>query len=964
VEDKLKTKKQLIDELKEFQPQITELDTSYYRSKQSGEDLIVDKDQLSQILHSIGDGVIASNIKGKIYLFNPVAEELTGWNKEEAIGKSLEEVFFIINRKTRKPCESPIKKVLEARKRVGLETDTILISKDRTERIISASSAPIQDNKSKIVGVVLVFRDITKLKRTEETLRASEARFIGILNLVEDAIISLDKDQRITFFNQGAEKIFGYSTDEIKGMPLDTLIPQRFVEAHGTHMQNFARSQGSAQRMNERGEVLGRRKDGTEFPAEVSISKLELGDEQVFTAILRDITDHKQAKNTLERTLSLHRATLESTADGILVVDREGKVTSFNRKFLDMWQIPESVAASRDDNNLLEFALNQLKDPESFLAKVRELYDRPQAVSHDILEFRDGKIFERYSQPQKIGETIVGRVWSFRDVTEGKQFEEELRVLNTLMKAVHRFLDLEDVYRVALDMIISTENVDMVMIYLVDKEKKEAVLKAQRNLPEFYIKKAGIIPYPKGITWKVIESGKVLNIKNAQEDPNIGPAGRELGHHSLLGIPIFLNNKVIGVIWFLSYKERKFSEREVRLLSALGDQIALAVARAKMLEEIKTAQEQLIQSEKLASLGQLISSIAHEINNPLTPIIGYSQILLMQPDIDEKRKRSLEVIHSSAQRVVKIIEKLLSFSRKYKPVRTYEDINHLVEQSLEFREYQLKLDNIEIVKDLEPGLPKTMVDPNQIQQVLTNIILNAEQAMSESPGHGQLKVQTGIKKKNTIEISFSDDGPGIPKDVIGKVFDPFFTTKEPGKGTGLGLAVAYGIIKEHGGEIHVSSREGEGATFVIELPVLEQQVVLECDKEEKIPKIPNTIKGKRILIVEDEEMIIDLVKGVLGKDDSKVEVARNGKEALGKIDTNDYDLIVCDIKMPIMNGIQLYNEIKTRDPGLAHRFIFITGDPSIETIDFINETGNKVITKPFRIEEFEAQINGISKACF
>src|SRR3990167_2699332 len=147
-----------------------------------------------------------------------------------------------------------------------------------------------------------------------------------------------------------------------------------------------------------------------------------------------------------------------------------------------------------------------------------------------------------------------------------------------------------------------------------------------------------------------------------------------------------------------------------------------------------------------------------------------------------------------------------------------------------------------------------MVDPNQIQQVFTNIILNAEQAMSESPGHGQLKVQTGIKKKNTIEISFSDDGPGIPQYVIGKVFDPFFTTKEPGKGTGLGLAVAYGIIKEHGGEIHVSSREGEGATFVIELPVLEQQVVLECDKEEKIPKIPNTIKGKRILIVEDEEI--------------------------------------------------------------------------------------------------------------
>lgn len=683
---------------------------------------------------------------------------------------------------------------------------------------------------------------------------------------------------------------------------------------------------------------------------------------------LSGVSDQEQSGKNLEEALSLLRATLESTADGILVVNREGKVTSFNRKFLEMWQIPESIASSRDDNDLLEFMLNQLKDPQGFLSKVRELYNHPDAGSLDILEFRDGKLFERYSQPQRIGNTIVGRVWSFRDITERKRAEEELVLLNTLMKAVHRFVDLKDVYKVALDMVTSMDNVDMVMIYIVDKDKKEAVVQAERNLPEFYIKRAGRIPFPKGITWKVINSGSLINIENAQKDPDIGPAGRDLGHHSILGIPISLENDVIGVIWFLSYKERKFSEREVRLLSALGDQIALAIAKAKMIEEIKIAQEQLIQSEKLASLGQLISSIAHEINNPLTPIIGYSQTLLKHPNIDEKMKQNLEVIHSSAERVVKIIEKLLSFSRKYKPLRTYEDINHLIEQSIEFREYQLKLENIEIVKDLDPKLPKTMVDPNQIQQVFTNIILNAEQAMSEFHGHGQLKVQTGIKKNNTIEISFSDDGPGIPQYVIGKVFDPFFTTKEPGKGTGLGLAIAYGIINEHGGEIHVSSREGEGATFVIELPVLEQQVVFECDKEEKIPKIPNTItniiKGKRILIVEDEEIVINLIKGVLEEEESMVDIARNGKEALKIIGTNQYDLIVCDIRMPQMNGIALYNEVKTMNPDLAQRIIFITGDPSSETIDFINETGNKFITKPFKIEKFKTRINSIFEPHF
>ncbi len=629
-----------------------------------------------------------------------------------------------------------------------------------------------------------------------------------------------------------------------------------------------------------------------------------------------------------------------------------------------MWQIPESIASSRDDNKLLEFVLNQLNNPQCFISKVRELYNNPEAESLDILEFRDGKIFERYSRPQRIENTIVGRVWSFRDITEHKKAEEELILLNTLMKAVHRFLDLKDVYKVALDMVTSMDNVDMVMIYIVDKDKKEAVLQAERNLPEFYIKRAGRIPYPRGITWKAINSGTVINIEDAQKDPEIGPAGRDLGHHSLLGVPILLENDVIGVVWFTSYKERKFSEREVRLLSAMGDQIALAIAKAKMIEEIRTAQEQLIQSEKLASLGQLISSIAHEINNPLTPILGYSQRLLVQPGIDEKEKRSLELIHSSAQRVAKIIEKLLSFSRKYKPERTYEDINHLVEQSLEFREYQLKLENIEIVKELDPELPKTMVDPNQIQQVFMNIILNAEQAINESRDHGQLKVETKIKKKDTIEISLSDDGPGIPKEFIGKVFDPFFTTKEPGKGTGLGLAVAYGIINEHGGEIHVSSEEGKGTTFVIELPVLRHEAILRDDDNEFISKNINKTQGKRILIVEDEDIITDLIKGVLEEESNIVDIARNGKEALKIISTNQYDIIVCDIKMPHMSGITLFNEIKTMNPSLAQRFIFITGDLSTETIEFLKETGNEVITKPFRVEKLKTMIHSIFEPYF
>src|SRR6201997_4958959 len=181
---------------------------------------------------------------------------------------------------------------------------------------------------------------------------------------------------------------------------------------------------------------------------------------------------------------------------------------------------------------------------------------------------------------------------------ELKQRNKDLEILTGLIQAVHRSSNLEEIYRVALDSVVKLENVDMVMIYLVDEQRQEAVLQAHRNLPEDYVRRASRIPYPKGITWKVINTGMMLNVENAQKDPDIGPAGRDLGHHSILGIPIVLEKKVIGVIWFLSYKEREFSQGEVNLLSTLGNQIAIAISKTKMFEEMKQQKEVLHDSKE------------------------------------------------------------------------------------------------------------------------------------------------------------------------------------------------------------------------------------------------------------------------------------------------------------------------------------------------------------------------------
>jgi two-component system NtrC family sensor kinase len=246
--------------------------------------------------------------------------------------------------------------------------------------------------------------------------------------------------------------------------------------------------------------------------------------------------------------------------------------------------------------------------------------------------------------------------------------------------------------------------------------------------------------------------------------------------------------------------------------------------------ERKNLQEQLIQSEKMAAVGQLISGVTHEINNPLTVVMGYAEVLLSEPNLDKGARKALQAIYDESNRCKKVVQNLLSFARKHSPDREYAYINEVLERTLSLKEYDLRKNKVEVIKNLEMKLPALMVDPNQIQQVFLNLINNAEQAMAENEGKRQLVIESRIKNGENrinpgcevIEISFSDSGPGISSKNLKKIFDPFFTTKPVGKGTGLGLSVSYGIIKEHGGEIYALSEEGNGATFIIELPMVKE----------------------------------------------------------------------------------------------------------------------------------------------
>ncbi len=382
---------------------------------------------------------------------------------------------------------------------------------------------------------------------------------------------------------------------------------------------------------------------------------------------------------------------------------------------------------------------------------------------------------------------------------------------------------------------------------------------------------------------------------------------------------------------------------------------------AKDISNEKLLQQQLIQSEKLSAIGELISGIAHELNNPLTGVMGYSQLLQLRKDLDDRAKENLLKINNLALRCQKIVQNLLSFARKQKPERTLSDLNEILEKTVELRSYELQVNNIEITRDLDRNLPKTIADAHQLQQVFLNVLTNAEQAMLEAHGKGHLTIRTHTDAQNTrIVVEVTDDGPGIPESYLTRIFDPFFTTKEVGKGTGLGLSLSYGMIKEHGGNIYARSRLGEGSTFFIELPIITRLQVDADIAPELMPQalqFENVIRGKRILVVDDEKYILDFFVEVFQTLPVQVHTASDGRDAMHKILSTDYDLIVSDFKMPQMSGRELFRWIKENRPQLANRIIFVTGDTvSVETRSFFEDNHNPYLAKPFKIEEVKEVI--------
>lgn len=371
-------------------------------------------------------------------------------------------------------------------------------------------------------------------------------------------------------------------------------------------------------------------------------------------------------------------------------------------------------------------------------------------------------------------------------------------------------------------------------------------------------------------------------------------------------------------------------------------------------------QTKMLQTEKMAALGQLVSGIAHELNNPLTAIMGYAQLLLGHrlppPRLAEAKK-----VYQEAERARRIVKNLLYFARGNKPERTRADLNEIVERTLALRGYELKVEDIAVECDLAPELPETMADPFQLQQVVLNLLVNAEQALLESRGKGHIAIRTRASESGRqIVLEVSDDGPGIPPEVAFRIFDPFFTTKPPGVGTGLGLSIVYGIVQQHGGDVVVENRQGFGARFLVELPVIPISVAPEPPPAEPPGEnSPASSKG-RILVVEDEPTVAQLIVDILQDEGHRVEAVLDSQEGLTRLSRGSYDLVICDLRMPRLDGPAFYDALVRSSSPVRHRIVFITGDTlAPRTLAFLDKHHLPYLAKPFLIEELKLAVHRV-----
>jgi two-component system, cell cycle sensor histidine kinase and response regulator CckA len=742
-------------------------------------------------------------------------------------------------------------------------------------------------------------------------------RFEALLESAPDGIVLVDAEGRIRLVNRRTEELFGYGRDELLGMRVEQLVPDRFRPNHLSYRAGYA-ADPRRREMGAKLELYGRRQDGSEFPVEISLSPLDEPGESLVITVIRDVTQRRAAETSF-------RVLLESAADAILLVESSGRIALVNQRTEELFGYEPGELAGADVDVLVPKRLGKVHvahragysaDPQT-----REMGARLELAGRR----KDGSEFpvEISLSPMRVGDeqrvvTIV------RDASDRRAAERE-RLELAREHAAHAEAQAG---RERLASILG--EIDAI-VWEADPERRRFTFVSRRA--------EDILGYP--LERWLTEEGFWRSIVHPDDVELSDLFFREAAAR---GEPHEHEYRVVE-----STGATVFVRDQVRIVETSAGELQLRGVTVDMTVR-RELEDRLLQSQKMDAIGQLAGGVAHDFNNLLVVISGHAELLLGRVT-DEAHLRQLREISEAARRASGLTAQLLAFGRRAPNITELVDLNRLV-GGIRMMLRRLVDEDIALVIEESPGLAAVRADRGQLEQVLVNLVINARDAITQG---GEIRIRAssagaadGLPDGSYVVLEVADNGSGMAPETKARIFEPFFTTKEQGKGTGLGLATVYGIVEQAGGKVTVDSEVGRGTTFRVYLPAAEAEP---ATAEEPAVSSPT------VLVVEDEPAVRRLVCMVLEEEGYRVREASTGREALDLVarHAGAFDLVLTDVVMPDVNG----PELVTRLAGLGHAVpvLFMSGYADSKLLSRgVSERTMTILRKPFTSAELKARV--------